>query len=479
MGSDQSEYIMSTTKEGNYRIEKDTMGDVRVPADAYYGAQTQRAVDNFPISKLRFQRRFIRALALIKLAAAKSNMTLNLLDFQKGQAIVTAAHEVADGRFDDQFVVDVFQTGSGTSTNMNANEVIANRAIESLSGEKGDKKIIHANDDVNMGQSTNDVFPTAIHLSALEALEQDLLPALKILEASFNKKSLEFEGMVKAGRTHLQDAVPMTLGQEFSGYASMISHGIERIMKSKTALEELPLGGTAVGTGLNAHPKFAAMAIRELELITGLKLRQADNLFEAMQGKDACVEVSGAIKVIATSLMKIANDLRLLYSGPTTGFNEIELPATQPGSSIMPAKVNPVIPEAVNMVSAKVIGNDLTVTLCGQAGNLELNTMMPAIAYVILESIEIEANVARTLATNCVDGIRANEEKIRRYAEGTIALVTVIAPAVGYDNAARIAKLVLEGKGSLREVILKEGLLSEEKLDAILDLRKITQGGRV
>ncbi|MAH21628.1 MAG: aspartate ammonia-lyase [Thaumarchaeota archaeon] len=470
---------MSTTKEGRVRIEKDTMGEVHVPEDAYYGAQTQRAVDNFPISQLRFQRRFIRALALIKLAAAKSNMALNLLDSQKGQAIITAAQEVAEGRFDNQFVVDVFQTGSGTSTNMNANEVIANRAIESLGGEKGDKKIIHANDDVNMGQSTNDVFPTAIHLSTLEALEQDLLPALKVLEASFSKKSLEFEGMVKAGRTHLQDAVPMTLGQEFGGYTSMISHGIERIMKSKTALEELPLGGTAVGTGLNAHPEFAAMAIRELELITGLKLRGADNLFEAMQGKDACVEVSGAIKVIATSLMKIANDLRLLYSGPTTGFNEIELPATQPGSSIMPAKVNPVIPEAVNMVSAKVIGNDLTVTLCGQAGNLELNTMMPAIAYVLLESIEIEANVARTLATSCVDGIRANEEKIRRYAEETIALVTVIAPAVGYDNAARIAKLVLEGKGNLRQVILKEGLLSEEKLDAILDLKKITQGGRV
>jgi len=479
IGSGESEYGMSTTKEGRVRIEKDTMGEVHVPEDAYYGAQTQRAVDNFPISQLRFQRRFIRALALIKLAAAKSNMALNLLDSQKGQAIITAAQEVAEGRFDNQFVVDVFQTGSGTSTNMNANEVIANRAIESLGGEKGDKKIIHANDDVNMGQSTNDVFPTAIHLSTLEALEQDLLPALKVLEASFSKKSLEFEGMVKAGRTHLQDAVPMTLGQEFGGYTSMISHGIERIMKSKTALEELPLGGTAVGTGLNAHPEFAAMAIRELELITGLKLRGADNLFEAMQGKDACVEVSGAIKVIATSLMKIANDLRLLYSGPTTGFNEIELPATQPGSSIMPAKVNPVIPEAVNMVSAKVIGNDLTVTLCGQAGNLELNTMMPAIAYVLLESIEIEANVARTLATSCVDGIRANEEKIRRYAEETIALVTVIAPAVGYDNAARIAKLVLEGKGNLRQVILKEGLLSEEKLDAILDLKKITQGGRV
>lgn len=455
------------------------MGEVRVPSTAYYGAQTQRAVENFPISTLRFPRQFIRAMGIVKLAAAKANMGLGLLDEKKGESIVAASQEVVEGKFDDQFVVDVFQTGSGTSTNMNANEVIANRAAELLGGRKGDKSLVHPNDDVNMCQSTNDIFPTVIHVAALEAIQTKLIPALRGLETTLSMKAGEFEDIVKSGRTHLQDAVPVTLGQEFSGYASMIKHAIRRISNAKASLEELAIGGTAVGTGLNAHPRFAELAVKEISNYTGLSFRKAENSFEAMQGRDAAVETSGAIKTLAVSLMKIANDLRLLTSGPRTGLAEIELPATQPGSSIMPGKVNPVVPESVNMVMAQVMGNDCTIAIAGQAGQLELNTMMPVIAYNLLQSIEISSNASRILAEKCVSGITADAERCKEYAERSLALVTAIAPEIGYDKAAAVFKRALKENKSIRQAIVDEGILTREEVDRILDLRKLTKGGRV
>jgi len=462
----------------DYRIERDSMGEMRVPANAYYGAQTARAVENFPISGLRFPRRFLRALGRIKAAAARANAQLGLLDERRAKAIEQAALEVAEGKFDGEFVVDVFQTGSGTSTNMNANEVIATRAIEILGGERGDKSVIHPNDHVNMGQSTNDVFPTAIHLAALDGIEEKLLPALRQLAAAFEAKAAEFADVVKAGRTHLQDAVPVTLGQEFSGYAAVIRHGIARVENARPHLAELPIGGTALGTGLNAHPEFAVRVIAELRVLTGQMVRRADNPFEAMQNRDACVEASGALKTIAVGLMKIANDLRLMTSGPRTGLNEIELPATQPGSSIMPGKVNPVIPEAVNMVAAHVIGNDAAITIAGLNGNLDLNVMMPVIAHNLLESLELLANASAVLADKCVSGIRANFEQCRLYAEKTAALVTAVAPVIGYDQAAKIFKKALDEDKPIRQAILEAGLVSEQRLDEILDLKKLTRGGR-
>src|SRR3989449_11163066 len=381
---------MATVEE--YRVESDTMGEVKVPNSAYYGAQTQRAVENFPISGIRLPKEFIRAMALVKLAAARANIQLGLLEPKKGEAILSAAKEVMEGSLYDQFVVDVFQTGSGTSTNMNANEVIANRAIELLGGKRGDKKLVHPNDHVNMCQSTNDVFPSAIHVSSAEEIVRKLLPSLRVLAEALERKTREFEDVIKAGRTHLQDAVPIALGQEFSGYASMIRHGIKRAEQARDILMELPLGGTAVGTGLNAHPKYAELAIAEINRLSGLMFRTAENTFEAMQSKDACVEASGDLKTIATSLMKISNDLRLLNSGPRTALGEIDLPAMEPGSSIMPGKVNPVIPEALNLVAAQVYGNDAAIGICGMLGQLELNVMMPVIAYDLLQSIEILAN---------------------------------------------------------------------------------------
>ncbi len=454
------------------------MGEMKVPAEAYYGAQTARASENFPISGLRFHREFIAALGIIKQASARANAKLGLLDQKVSDAIQKAAQDVIDGKLDDQFVVDVFQTGSGTSTNMNANEVIANRAIEIMGGQRGDRKLIHPNDHVNMSQSTNDVFPTAIHVAAVEAIERRLLPSLEVLSGALAKKSEEFADVVKSGRTHLQDAVPVTLGQEFSGYASMIDHSVARIRVAVDHLSELPLGGTAVGTGLNAHPKFASVAIDEINRITGLAFSQADNVFEAMQGKDAAVFASGVLRTLAVSLIKIANDLRLLTSGPRTGFAEIELPATQPGSSIMPGKVNPVILEAVNMVAAQVIGNDATITVSGQAGQLELNIMMPIIAYDLLQSIIILANASRVLAEKCINGIVADRKRCNEYAERSLALVTAIAPIVGYDAAARIFKRALDDDISIREAILREKVISPEKLDRIMNLRELTRGGR-
>ena len=467
---------MVTVEE--YRVESDTMGEVKVPNSAYYGAQTQRAVENFPISGIRLPREFIRAMALIKLAAAKANMQLGLLEPKKGDAIVSAAKEVMEGSLYEQFVVDVFQTGSGTSTNMNTNEVIANRAIELLGGKRGDKRVIHPNDHVNMCQSTNDVFPAAIHVSAAEAIGRKLIPALQSLLKALEKKTIEFDDVVKAGRTHLQDAVPVTLGQEFSAYASMIRHGVRRAEMAKDTLLELPLGGTATGTGLNAHPKYSELAINEINRLTGFHFKKAENVFEAMQGKDACVEASGLLKTIAASLMKIANDLRLLNSGPRSGLGEIDMPATEPGSSIMPGKVNPVIPEAVNLVAAQVIGNDAAIAVCGSLGQLELNIMMPVIAYDLLQSIEIIANGSKVLSEKCVSGITADKERCYSYADRSLMIVTSITPHVGYDNAAKVAKKAMAENKSIREVILEEKILPKEKLDQVLDLKKMTKGGR-
>ena len=461
-----------------FRIEKDSMGEMQVPAGAYYGAQTARAVENFPISGLRFSRRFIRALGQIKAAAARTNVKLELLDPRRGGAIETAALEVAAGKLDAEFVVDVFQTGSGTSTNMNANEVIAARAAEILNGSRGDKDLIHPNDHVNMGQSTNDVFPTAIHVAAMDAVEQHTLPALRQLADSFQAKAAEFDDVVKAGRTHMQDAVPITLGQEFSGYASVVRHGVVRLENNRSSLSELPIGGTALGTGLNAHPEFAPRVITELRSLTGHLFRRAENAFEAMQNRDAGVELSGTLKTIAVGLMKIANDLRLMTSGPRTGLNEIELPAIQPGSSIMPGKINPVIPEAVTMVAAHVTGNDTAVTISGMNGNLDLNVMMPVIAHNLLESLELVGNAARVLAEKCVQGITANVEACTAYAERSAALITAVAPLIGYDAAAKIFKKALRENKSIRQVLLEDGVVPEERLNEILNLKKLTQGGR-
>ncbi|HZY94463.1 MAG TPA: class II fumarate hydratase [Candidatus Bathyarchaeia archaeon] len=462
----------------DYRVEKDSMGEVKVPSSVYYGAETQRAVDNFPISGLRFPREFIRALAVIKFSAAKANMQLGILDRKKGEAIVSAAKEIMEGALYDQFAVDVFQTGSGTSTNMNMNEVIANRADELLGGRRGDRSLVHPNDHVNMCQSTNDVFPSAIHVSSVEAIGRRLLPGLRTLATALEQKVKEFEDTVKAGRTHLQDAVPIMVGQEFSGYLSMIRHGIIRAEHARDTLLELPLGGTAVGTGLNAHPKYAELAIAEINRLTGFAFRKADNTFEAMQGKDGCVEASGLLKTIATSLMKISNDLRLLNSGPRTAIGEIDLPAMEPGSSIMPGKVNPVIPEALGLIAAKVYGNDTSIGICGSLGQLELNTMMPVIAYDLLQSIEILANGSRILGEKCVAGIAVDKKRCLEYAERTLMMVTRLTPIIGYDNATKIAKKAMAENKSLRQVVLEQGILPKEKLDEVLDLKKMTKGGR-
>jgi len=455
------------------RIVHDSMGEMQVPARARYGASTARAVDNFPISGVRFSRRFIRALGLIKVAGARVNVQLALLDAAIGKGIEQAAIEVAEGKFDGDFVVDVFQTGSGTSTNMNANEVIATRANEILAAAA-----VHPNDHVNMCQSTNDVFPSAIHVAAMDAVEGHLLPALRQLATAFEAKAAEFADVVKAARTHLQDAVPITLGQEFSGYASVVRHGITRIEHTRAHLTELAIGGTAVGTGLNAHPEFAARVVSELRGLTGHLFRRAENAFEAMQNRDAAVELSGALRTFAVGLMKIANDLRLLTSGPRTGFAEIELPATQPGSSIMPGKVNPVIPEAVNMVAAQVIGNDAAVVVAGMSGNLDLNVMMPVIARNLLDSLELLGNAAKVLAEKCIVGISANVAQCNAYAERTTALVTAVAPLVGYDAAAKIFKQAVAQDRSIREAIIDAGLVPKEKVDEVLDLKKMTRGGR-
>ncbi len=461
----------------NYRIETDSIGDIKVPKKAYYGAQTQRAKENFPISGIRVSRDFIRAIGIIKRSSAEANLKLCLLDDHIGKAIIRAANEVIEGKFDQDFVVDVYQTGSGTSTNMNANEVIANRAIEILGGEIGSKKPVHPNDHVNLGQSSNDVIPTSIHIAALESVEKKLLPALDKLFQSLSEKSAEFDSIVKIARTHLQDAVPIRLGQEFSGYASQIEHGISRIKNVLPHLRELPLGGTAVGTGLNAHEKFLCLAISKICYYTGLKFVPAKNRFEAMAAKDAIVELSGQLKTLAVSLMKISNDLRWMSSGPRCGIGEIQLPPLQPGSSIMPGKINPVIPEAVMMVCATVIGNDTAIVTGGQHGNFELNVMMPVIARHILESINLLANVARTFSERCIDGIQANKERIESYLENSLAMVTALAPIIGYDKAAQIAKQAYETGETIREIAVEQKILPEKELNKILNPFRQTEPG--
>ena len=462
------------TAEGHFRIEKDFLGEVKVPADAYYGVQTFRAVENFPISGLRLPREFIRAQGIIKYSAAEANMEVGRLDKKIGEAIAKAAKEVIEGKFDSSFVVDVFQAGAGTSQNMNANEVIANRAIEILGGARGNYKLVHPNDHVNMAQSTNDTIHVAIHISALESILKDLIPALKILHSSLKKKSEEFEDIVKIGRTHLQDAVPITLGQEFGGYASMIEHGIGRIEKSSENLKELNFGGTAVGTGLNAHPRFTELAIREVSSLTQIQFGRASDMFEATQNLDAAVEAASSLKVLAVSFTKIANDLRLLSSGPSAGLGEIILPSVQPGSSIMPGKVNPSIVEMFNMAAMQIIGNDLCVTLAGQAGQLELNVMMPVTAWDLLSSIKIAANASRVFAKRCIDGITANMDVCRKYAEMSSQLSTALSPKIGYEKAAEIAKKSVATKRSIREIAKEMTSLTDKELDELLDIKKMT-----
>ncbi len=459
----------------NFRTEADSMGEMKVPADAYYGAQTARAVENFPISNLRLPREFIRALGLIKKHGAAANERLKLLPPKISQAVQQAAQEVADGKFDSQFVVDVFQTGSGTSTNMNANEVIANRAIEIVGGKRGDKSV-HPNDHVNKGQSSNDVIPTAIHLAALQGIVKGLQPALRELHASLLKKALEFRDVLKIGRTHLQDATPIRLGQEFSGYASQVEHAGKGLENALGFLGELPLGGTAVGTGINTHPDFARNTIEGLTNETGLALREARNHFAAQAAIDALVETSGALKSAAVSLIKIANDLRWLGSGPRCGLGELKLPATQPGSSIMPGKVNPVMCEMLIQVGAQVIGNDTVVTFSGTFGAFELNTMLPVAAYNLLQSIELLTSGVRVFSRRCIAGLEADKAECEVKIEKSLAMCTALAPVIGYDKAAKLAKAAYESGKTVREVALESSGLDPSELARLLDPK--TQTGQ-
>ncbi len=460
----------------NYRIETDSFGEVKVPASAYYGAQTQRAFENFPVSDKRLQRHFLRALGLIKKAAAETNADLHLLDSTIAKAISLAAEEVIDGAFDHDFVIDVYQTGSGTSSNMNANEVIANRAIELLGGVIGSKRPVHPNDHVNKGQSSNDVIPTAIHIAAVEEIVNKLLPSVANIHSVLNDKVHEFNDVVKIGRTHLQDAVPVRLGQEFSGFARQMELAYERVTCVLPRLRELALGGTAVGTGLNTHPKFADMAIARINQMTGIDFIRAKNYFEALAARDAVVETSGQLKAVAVSLLKIANDLRWLNSGPRCGIGEISLPSLQPGSSIMPGKVNPVIPESVMMVCATVIGHDTAISIGGQHGNFELNTMMPMMAYHLLDSISLLTNGINNLVDKCIKNIAANRERAAMLIENSLAMCTILAPIIGYDKAAKIAQEAYDTGKTVREIAQEQKILSEDELTRLLD--PLNQTGR-
>ncbi|MEA3188661.1 MAG: fumarate hydratase, class [Chthoniobacter sp.] len=461
----------------NTRIEKDSMGTMEVPADALYGASTQRAVLNFPISGYRFSREFIRALGLVKWAAAEANHDLDKLDHKRVSLIARAAQEIIDGKLDAHFPLDIFQTGSGTSTNMNANEVIANRCSQLAGKEIGSKDPVHPNDHVNMGQSSNDVIPTAIHLAVGEALRNDLMPALDELHDSLSRKSNEFWDIIKIGRTHLMDATPVRLGQEFCGYAQQIEFGKLRAGNAISAIEELALGGTAVGTGLNCHPAFAGKVMHHLWNRTGVAFREARNHFEAQGSKDGLVQASGQLKTIAVSLFKIANDIRWLSSGPRCGIGEIRLPETQPGSSIMPGKVNPVMCEAVMQVCAQVIGNDTTITWAGANGNFDLNVMMPVLAHNILESIRLLANVCEVFRTRCVEGITANVARCNELVEYSMAMVTSLAPIIGYDRAAEIAKESAKTGKTVRELCREQQVLPEEELERALDPVAMTEPG--
>ncbi|MBH5336758.1 class II fumarate hydratase [Streptomyces pactum] len=455
------------------RVEHDSMGEVLVPADAKWRAQTQRAVENFPVSGQRLERAHIAALGRIKAAAATVNAGLGVLDQEIADAVAAAAAEVVEGRWDDHFPVDVFQTGSGTSSNMNTNEVIATLATERLG------RAVHPNDHVNASQSSNDVFPSSVHIAATAAVTGDLIPALEHLAAALERKSAEFAEVVKAGRTHLMDATPVTLGQEFGGYAAQVRYGVERLRAALPRLAELPLGGTAVGTGINTPPGFSAAVIAEVARVTGLPLTEARDHFEAQGARDALVETSGQLRTIAVGLTKICNDLRWMSSGPRTGLAEIALPDLQPGSSIMPGKVNPVVPEAVLMVAAQVVGNDATIAWAGASGNFELNVMMPVMAKNLLESVRLLSNAARLLADRTVDGITANGERAREYAESSPSVVTPLNRYIGYEEAARVAKRSLAERKTIREVVLESGyvergLLTTEQLDEALDVLRMT-----
>jgi fumarate hydratase class II len=459
------------------RTEKDSLGDIEVPADGYYGAQTERARRNFPVSGLRFPPPFIAAMGRIKRAAAETNLELGVISQEIADAIVQAAGEVIEGRHDDDFPLDIFQTGSGTSTNMNTNEVIANRAIEILGGEVGSKTPVHPNDHVNASQSSNDTIPTAIHVSAYGALEENLKPSLVQLAEALEAKAKAFDDVVKIGRTHLADAVPVRLGQEFGAYAQQVRNALARLEASQPRLAELALGGTAVGTGLNAPEGFAKGAIRRLAESTGYPFRGAPNRFEALAAKDAAVEISGQLKTLAVSLTKIANDIRWLSSGPRCGLAEITIPSLQPGSSIMPGKINPVIPESVLMLAAQVVGNDATITWAGAAGNFELNVMMPVIAYNLLQSIEILGNGSRMLAEKCIEGIEADRQRCREMVEKSLAMVTALAPKIGYDPAAAIAKEAFATGRTVRELAQEREVLPADELEEVLDARRQTEGG--
>ncbi len=460
-----------------FRIEKDSMGEMKIPSKYLYGASTQRAVENFPISGWRFSREFIRVLAVIKGACAEVNRSLGKLDPKIADAIIKTAEQIESGKYDEHFVVDIFQTGSGTSTNMNYNEVAANIANLAVGSAVGSKKPVHPNDHVNMGQSSNDIIPTAIHVAAAVAVKEKLLPALTGLETTLNQKAKQFDGIVKTGRTHLQDATPITLGQEFSGYAYQVKKSKERIEGALQGVYELAVGGTAVGTGINTDAKFGHLVSEQLKKKLGLPFKESGNHFEAQASKDGCVELSGALKTVAVSLTKVANDIRWLSSGPRCGFAEINLPAVQPGSSIMPGKVNPVIPEALLQVCAQVIGNDLAVSLGGQSGSFELNVMMPLIAHNLLGSIQILSTSVNVFNEKCIKGLEANLERIHETVERSLMLATPLAPVVGYDKAAEISKKAFKENKTVREIAEATLDLSREQLNEILDPSKMVIPG--
>jgi len=451
------------------RIEKDTMGEVKLPENSYYGAQSQRAFENFQISNKKIPRPMIVSIAMIKRSAAIINNRLELIDLETKDAIVKAADEVIQGKFDNQFIVDVYQTGSGTSSNMNTNEIIANRACEILKGNKGDKTLVHPNDHVNLGQSSNDVIPTAIHIAALNELTKRLVPELLLLQKSLHKKSEKFKDVIKIGRTHLQDATPITLGQEFSAYSEMILKNIDRIKSTFTSLSFLAQGGTAVGTGINTHKNFGKLIAQEISNITNIDFQESVNHFESQATQDSIVNLSGSLKTLSVSLYKIANDIRWLASGPRSGLGELVLPAVQPGSSIMPGKVNPVICESLIQVSAQVIGNDSAITLGGLGGVFELNLMLPLIGYNILESINILTNGVKMFRLKLIDDLEANEEKCKSYIEDSLAMCTSLAPIIGYDKAAMIAKKAYKKNKTIRQIAIEDNILSKEELDKILD----------
>ncbi|MCX6168580.1 MAG: class II fumarate hydratase [Ignavibacteriales bacterium] len=456
-----------------FRIETDTMGEMKVPVDKYYGAQTARSLMNFKIGGERFPAELIRALGIVKKAAALTSHELGSLPKEKLDLIIKAADEVIDGKLNDHFPLVVWQTGSGTQTNMNCNEVISNRAIEMAGGVMGSKKPIHPNDDVNKAQSTNDAFPTAIHVAAVEEIHRRLIPMVTKLRNSLDEKAKEFKDIIKIGRTHLMDATPLTLGDEFSGYAMQLTNGLARISDSLKRLYEIPLGGTAVGTGLNAHPEYAVKVADTISKLTGKPFKTAPNKYEAMAAKDALVEMSGVLKTIGTSLLKISNDIRWLGSGPRCGIGEISLPENEPGSSIMPGKVNPTQSEAMTMVCAQVFGNDVTINIAGSSGNFELNVFMPVIAFNVLQSIKLLADACESFSEHCVEGITANAANIKKHLENSLMLVTSLNPVIGYDNAAKVAKKAHKENKTLKEAAMELGLLTSEKFDEVVRPEKM------